>query len=407
MLNAPAPDAAVVSAAARDGGAHDDVKATVPAQRSAPGGRTRLGRAAAAHGVPLATILVTVGVVAGLFLLAQLAYRLRETLLIIAIAAFLALILNPFVVLLQKIGLRQRGLAVTAVVLIGAVGFLALAALFGHPLADGLTHLARQLPASVDDAQHGRGPIGRLVEHFHLQKWISTNAPQLQSLGADLAKPALTLGQGAFALIAKMLAVFTLVALLLLEGPRMRARLLGLLSPEHADWSERVGAKVQRSVVGYVFGDLLTSLIAGIVVGVTMAILGLPFPLLWGLWVALVDFLPQVGGALAGIPTVLFATVQSLTAGIVVAVVFVCYQQLENHLLNPVIMSRTVRTSPLLIFLAVLIGGSIGSWIGGPFGAFAAALVAVPVAASIQIVLRELWQLNADDAKDPAESPSP
>jgi predicted PurR-regulated permease PerM len=201
-----------------------------------------------------------------------------------------------------------------------------------------------------------------------------------------------------------LLAVVTLVALLLLEGPRMRAVLLGALSAKHAAWWIHVGTEVRRSVVGYVAGDLLTSLIAGVVVGITMTILGLPFPLLWGLWVALVDFLPQVGGALAGIPTVLFATVQSLTAGITVAIVFIGYQQLENHFLNPVIMSRTVRTSPLLIFLAVLIGGAIGSWMGGALGALATALLAVPVAASLQIVVRELWQLSDADAEAGAEA---
>jgi hypothetical protein len=81
--------------------------------------------------------------------------------------------------------------------------------------------------------------------------------------------------------------------------------------------------------------------------------------------VALVDFLPMVGGALAGIPTVLFALGHSLTAGIVTAAVFIAYQQAENHLLNPVIMSRTVKVNPLLILVSVLIGTSIGDWVGG------------------------------------------
>ena len=100
-------------------------------------------------------------------------------------------------------------------------------------------------------------------------------------------------------------------------------------------------------------GNLLTSLIAGTVVFVTLLILGVPFPLLWGLWVALVDFLPMIGGALAGIPTVLFAFIAGgLTAGIVTAVVFAVYTQIENHVLNPVVMSKTVRISPLLVFIA-------------------------------------------------------
>ena len=106
---------------------------------------------------------------------------------------------------------------------------------------------------------------------------------------------------------------------------------------------------MNQAVTGYMLGNLLTSLIAGIVVFVTLLILGVPFPLLWGLWVALVDFLPMIGGALAGIPTVLFAFTHSLTAGIVTAVVFLVYTQIENHILNPVIMSKTVRISPLLV----------------------------------------------------------
>ena len=113
----------------------------------------------------------------------------------------------------------------------------------------------------------------------------------------------------------------------------------------------------------------------------TLRILGVPFPLLWGLWVALVDFLPMIGGALAGIPTVLFAFIAGgLTAGIVTAVVFAVYTQIENHVLNPVVMSKTVRINPLLVFIAVLAGASIGSLIGGISGGFVAALLAIPTA---------------------------
>ena len=101
------------------------------------------------------------------------------------------------------------------------------------------------------------------------------------------------------------------------------------------------------------------------VVYVTLLVTGVPFPFLWALWVALVDFLPMIGGALAGIPTVLFAAAHSLTAGIVTLVVFLVYTQVENHILNPVVMSRTVRVNPLLVLLSILVGASIGSWIGG------------------------------------------
>ena len=139
---------------------------------------------------------------------------------------------------------------------------------------------------------------------------------------------------------------------------------------------------------------------------VTLQILGVPFPLLWGLWVALVDFLPMIGGALAGIPTVLFAfTAGGFTAGIVTAVVFAVYTQIENHVLNPVVMSKTVRINPLLVFIAVLAGASIGSLIGGIFGGFVAALLAIPTAGALQVLVKEVWQATAPD--QPRETPAP
>jgi predicted PurR-regulated permease PerM len=189
--------------------------------------------------------------------------------------------------------------------------------------------------------------------------------------------------------------IFALALLLLLEGPKIWSGVLDSLAPARAERWSRMAREINQSVTGYVVGDLLTSIIAGVVVFATLATLGLPFPLLWALWVALVDFLPMVGGALAGIPTVLFATAHSLTDGIVMAVVFVAYQQLENHVLNPLIMSRTVKVNALLVLLAVLFGTSLGDWVGGVFGAFVAALLSIPCAAALQVIVREIWRATA------------
>src|SRR5690348_4336212 len=165
----------------------------------------------------------------------------------------------------------------------------------------------------------------------------------------------------------------------------------------------RVAGHVSEKVTGYMAGNLLTSLIAGTVVFMTLQILGVPFPLVWGLWVALVDFLPMIGGALAGIPTVLFALTHSLTAGIVTAVVFLVYTQIENHVLNPVVMSKTVQVNPLLIFLSILVGASLGSLVGGLFGGFVAALLAIPTAGALQVLAKEVWTATAA----PLEPPEP
>ena len=173
---------------------------------------------------------------------------------------------------------------------------------------------------------------------------------------------------------------------------------LGQLAPGPKATVTRVAADVSQKVTGYMFGNLLTSLIAGMVVFTTMLVLGVPFPLLWGLWVALVDFLPMIGGALAGIPTVLFALIaRGITAGIVTAIVFLAYTQVENHVLNPVVMSKTVRINPLLVFFAVLVGASAGNLIGGIFGGFVAAMLAIPIAGALQVLVKELWTATAPD----------
>jgi predicted PurR-regulated permease PerM len=349
-------------------------------------------------------------VVALTYLAGKLAYRLRDVILLIAVAGFIALILNPLVVCVQR-RVRRRGWAVAIVTVWAALVFTGLLLAFGYPLVNGLTHLAHRLPSYAHSAAEGRGWIGHLARRLHLTAWAARNAPKLQNLGASLARPALSVGKGAASLLAALGTIAVLVLLLLLEGPKMRRGLLGLMSRDRAARYTRVAHEINQSVTGYAVGNLLTSLIAGVVIFVALAALGVPFPFLWALWVALVDFLPMIGGALAGIPTVLFALGHSLTAGIVTAAVFIGYQQLENHALNPVIMSRTVKVNPLLVLLSILVGSSIGAWLGGLFGGFVAALLSIPCAAALQVIVRDLWQATEpggllDDEPGPVTTPS-
>src|SRR6266699_1761597 len=351
--------------------------------------RARLRAAAAARGVPLAAILVTVAVVVLTYLAGKLAYRLRDVILMILVAGFLAVILNPLVVALQRWRIRRRGWAVTVVIVWATLVFIGLLAAFGYPLTNGLTHFSHQLPSYVQSAEHGSGWIGHLVQRFHLQAWVNHHGPKLQSLGATLAKPALTVGKGAASMLATLGTIFALVVLFLLEGPKMRRGLLQLMSPDRAAYYTRVAGQISQSVTGYAFGNLLTSLIAGLVVFVTLTVLGVPFPLLWALWVALVDFLPMIGGALAGIPTVLFALSHSLTAGVVTAAAFIAYQQIENHVLNPVIMSRTVNVNPLLVLLSILVGSSTCNSPAVFFAPFLATLISISSAGALAGIARE------------------
>jgi predicted PurR-regulated permease PerM len=176
----------------------------------------------------------------------------------------------------------------------------------------------------------------------------------------------------------------------MLESPRLWHGFLHLFRPATALRLDRVINESVRSVTGYMLGNFLTSVIAGVVVGITLAILGVPFALLLGAFVALVDLLPLVGGLLAGVPVVVIAAIHSVPAGIVMLIVFLTYQQIENHILNPIIMSRTVRLNPFWVLLAVLVGATLGGRVGSNLGTFVGALIGIPLGGALQVAVREI-----------------
>jgi predicted PurR-regulated permease PerM len=349
--------------------------------------------------VPLMAILITIGLVVAVYLLSQVIYKLREVLLLIVVAGFISLLLNPIVILLQRYVVKRRGNAVAIVTVLALVVFVGLAYAFGNPLAHALSSFIPKLPDYVKSAEKGKGWLGHLVRKYHLQHWVQQNLPRLEHYASNLSKPALDLGKGVFSVVFALFAIFILVILMLLESPKMRMGLTRMMAPQRAARVTRIAGEVHRSVTGYMLGNFITSLVAGIVVFVSLTILGVPYALLWALWVALVDFLPMIGGALAGLPTVIFAVIHSLTAGIVTLVVFMAYTQIENHILNPIVMSRTVRINPLLVLVAVLVGANIGDLVGGFFGGFVGTLLAIPIAGSIQVIVREAWQSTAPESQ--------
>ena len=121
------------------------------------------------------------------------------------------------------------------------------------------------MPGYVASAQRGNGWIGHLVAKYHIQSWVQRNTPKLVGYGQSLAKPALTVGKGAVSLMIELFTLFVLVLLLLLEGPKMWSWTLGQMTLGRRAMVTRIAADVSQKVTGYMFGNLLTSLIAGTV----------------------------------------------------------------------------------------------------------------------------------------------
>ena len=321
--------------------------------------------------------------------LALLAWRLRVTLLLILIGVFVAALLNPFVRFLRRRGMR-RGLAVGVVYLVIVIIALAFGYLIFHPLLSSANRFAHDLPTLVKQAQQGKGVVGRIIVKLHLENWVKTHVPNLESALSKLSKPAFAVGKTVVSGVTSIVLIAFISFFVLLEGPRSLHAALDWVDPRHAVRVRRILDAMGKEVTGFMIGDFATSIVAGIVVFASLRITGVPFATVLAVWVGLVDFLPLVGGLLAGVPTVAIAFLHSIPAGIVTIVVFLVYQQIENHVLYPLIVSRTVRLSPLWVLLAVLIGAETGNILGSTFGAIAGAILAVPTAGSIQVTAREL-----------------
>jgi predicted PurR-regulated permease PerM len=365
--------------------------------------RTRVLAAAEHREIPVGTILVTVGVVVATGMVLALAWTLRVDLILVGVAVLVAMFLAAPVAALERMGLR-RGVATSLVFLTGLALFGGVTYLFGSPLVSHLREFSKHLTLIVDQAQHGRGSVGHLINWLHLHNWIVKNAPKLDQLANNLAGPAFSLGKAALSTIVKLVLVVMLSFFLLLDMPKIWGGFLAMLPPQHAERIGRVAHETSTGVTGYVAGNAFTSLIAGLVVFVSLLSFGVPYAGLLGLWVALVDLLPVVGGLLAGVPTILLAFLHSISSGIGVAVIFVVYWQVENHVLNPIVMSKTVKMSKIVVLLAVMIGATLGGQIAGAFGTFIGALVGIPAGSAIQVIVRELRRgppLAAEDAASP------
>ncbi len=357
--------------------------------------RSKLTGSAESRGVPITTIVATVVTVIVLVdLNAALIlglWVLRTIVVYMVVAFFLTLLMTPPTRFLRRRGMSHGG-ATLLVFLIGALLLIGLVYLFTEPLVTAATHFGKQVPSLINEAKKGHGPIGRLVFRLHLQKYLSEGSAKFTSQLTKVLKPAtaFSIGAAAVSTVVTIVTIAVLTFFTMLEAPRMWNGFLGLLRPRTAERLRLVVDDSIRSVSGYMLGNGATSVVAGVITGVTLAILGVPFALLLGVFVALVDLLPLVGGLLAGVPVVIIAAIHSVPAGIVMLVVFLVYQQVENHVLNPVIMSKTVQLNPFWVLIAVLVGATLGGRIAGGLGTFVGALVGIPFGGAIQVIVREL-----------------
>jgi predicted PurR-regulated permease PerM len=313
-------------------------------------------------------------------------YVSRQVLSWVFVSLFLALALNPAVEKLQRPGgIGKRGMAAAVIYVFALAALVGLGFLLIPPLADQISKFADAAPGYVSDVTHGRGPLGFLETKYHIKDKVQ-EAFQHGGAAASLAGgTVVSVTQSVITAIVGFVTIAFMTFFMILEGPAWLDRFYSLLPPESEPRWRSVGQRVAHTVSGYVTGNLLISVVAGVSTSVVLAIMGVPYALALGLVVAILDLIPLAGATLAAIIVGVVAFLTSITAGIVVIVFFVVYQQLENHLLQPLVYGRTVQLSPLAVLIAVLVGAEVAGVLG--------ALSAIPVAGTLQILLVD-WRDN-------------
>ena len=329
------------------------------------------------------TVLVVLGITVLVGVVVLLGYLAWHVLTWIIIAALLAAALNPAVEAFERRGLR-RAWAATVVFALALLAMTAIGFLLVPPLIDQVSAFIEAVPDFIDDLVAGRGPLGFLQDEYQI---VDRIREAIESEGAagvlGLGEPVLDVLRSIVTAVVGVVTIIFLTYFMLLEGPRTVERGLSLLPDTTRVRYERVGREIYRTISGYVSGNLLISLIAGVISTAVLFAVGSEYAVALGLVVAVLDLIPLAGATLAAIivSTVILIETDVIRMLIVIGF-FIAYQQFENHVLQPLVYGRTVQMSPLAVLCAVLIGAELAGILG--------ALFAIPLAGSLLAITREL-----------------
>lgn len=314
-------------------------------------------------------------------------FSVRGVLMTIFLAFFATLVLDPPVRAIERSLHVGRG-AATGTVLAGLLVFAVLAgAVLVAPVVDAVRAFVDALPDIVSqilDSPLGtviddRSDVGELVEE-HVQDL----APGI----ADAAGGVLGVAASTFGLVFSAISALFMTLFLLLDLPRLFAAVDSLLTPAGSARWRRLSDEIVQTISRTMLASITLAVTCGVTYGLAAWAVGAPYPVALGVTAAFLDLIPMIGATVAGAVVVLATLTAGLTPALVMLAVVLVYQQVENHVLQPVVVGRAAKVSGFFVLVSVLVFGAL-------FGV-AGVLVAVPVTASIQIVVRELTATRRD-----------
>jgi predicted PurR-regulated permease PerM len=310
--------------------------------------------------------------------LIELIVKARSVLIIVGLAMFIAAGLDPIVGWLVRHRFPRWAAVLTVIVCGMAIvaGFLAAAI---PPLASEATALAHQIPHYVDDLQNRNSQLGKLNVKYHIQQRL-TNL--VSSRGGSLVGGVVGAGTLVVGTVSEILAIIVFSIYFLAGLPQIKMFTYRLIPHSRRPRAILLGDEIFAKVGGYVLGNFITSAIAGLGTYIWLLAWGVPYPLLLGIFVAFLDLIPVIGSTVGGIIVSLVALTVSLPVALATLGFYVAYRLAEDYLIVPRIMGRTVELPAIVSLVAVLIGGVLLGIVG--------ALVAIPVAAAIRLLLQEI-----------------
>jgi predicted PurR-regulated permease PerM len=328
-------------------------------------------------------ILVAVAIVGALYFL----YLIRTVLGMLFIAVFLAVALGPVVEVFVRLRIK-RSMAILLTYLLLLAMVFGLGLLVVPPIVNGVNDFVGNVPHYVQDLRDSK-TFRKYDDRYKITPKLEQQAKKLPTHLSEAASGLRDVTVGVFGTIVQLVTILVMAFFLLLDGRRWLELLLREFGPEHGERFQRISGDVYRAVAGYVAGNVLISVIAGVSSYIVMRLLGIPFAVPLAVLVGFFDLIPLVGSTIAGAVVAVVAAIVGFPGKLIIWVVYlIVYQQVENNVLQPVVYRRTVAIHPLLVIIAVLIGGSLLGVLG--------ALLAIPIAATTQIVVKELWQYRRE-----------
>jgi predicted PurR-regulated permease PerM len=339
-------------------------------------------------------VLVAAGVLAVLYL----AYLIRTVIGLFLIAVFLAIAIAPAVNWLDRRRVPRWAAILLVYLSIGAAIF-GIGLVIVPPLVTGVESLSSDLPGYVDDLRHN-ATFRDYDNRYHITQKIKQQANQLPSKLGDAAGTLRDVTVGVFSRFVQLFSILVITFFLVKDGWRLLEFFYRQLSEERERRFRRIAGDISDAISGYVFGNFVISVLAGLVTYVTLEILGVPFALPLAILFGFFDLIPLVGATIGGILVGLVVAFVDFPVGLIVwAAVLILYQQVENNMIQPFVYGKAVQLHPLIVIVAILIGAALLGVLG--------ALMAIPTAAGVQAVVRDYWRFkhpeqNGPDAGDAA-----